>query len=233
MPNLLSRPVRSPVSVSLLAALVLVIVLVLIAARLDRGVPPANAVFAYEVPGAVFNRLTGERLAGARLDCAGATATSDLVGRFTLSLGPGEVQRCGVTATGFESQFVDARSAARLGVWLTPDPIWTVRQVIEWEKDREFGRQYDVLHPDVRRSWTREEYSRLMGLTQNRQILAVEQQAVEYLPSWSNYGDVYYGVALVPTWITYQEGGREERALWQAHLVKVDGVWRWFREPGA
>jgi hypothetical protein len=230
MSNSPSRRAGDAMLVAWLAALVLVIVVVGGAARLDRIMSPTSAVFGYELPGVVFNRMTGGRLAGAQLDCGLCAATSDLQGRFTLTFGPGDVRRCRVTAIGFEPQFVDGQSVARLGVWLTPDPVWTVRQIIQWEKERDFGPQYDVLHPDVRRSWTREEYSRVLGLTEDRHILSAENGVPIYLPRWDYYGDEYCDVAMVPTWLTYEQGGQVHHTFWPAHLVKLDNLWRWFRE---
>jgi hypothetical protein len=226
-----ARPMGAAMLAAWLAALLLVIAVTGIVARLDRMVTPSGAVFSYELPGVVFNRLTGGRLAGAQLECGTCAATSDIQGRFILTFGPGEARRCRVMAVGFESQFVDGQSTPRLGVWLTPDPVLTVRQLVQWEKERDFGQEYEVLHPDVRRSWTREEYARLLGLTEHRRILSAEHGPATYLPKWDYYGEIYHNVALVPTWLTFEESGQEKRALWETHLVKLDGLWRWFREP--
>ena len=231
MSNTPSRPVGAAMLAAWLAALLLILAVVGVVARMDRTVAPAGAVFGYELPGVVFNRLTGGRLAGARLECGTCAATSDLQGRFTLVFAPGQTRRCRVMAIGFEPQFVDGQSLERLGVWLTPDPVLTVRQIVQWEKEREFGREYDVLHPDVRISWTREEYARLLGLTEDRRVLTAEHGAATFLPRWDYYGEWYYDVAVVPTWLTYERGGQERRALWETHLVQLDGLGRWFREP--
>ncbi len=230
----MSRPSRLAGDVKLaswLAVLLLVIAVIGLVVRMGRIIAPTGAVFGYQLPGVVFNRMTGGRLAGARLECGLCAATSDLQGRFTLTFGPKDVRRCRVTAVGFEPQFVDGASVARLGVWLTPNPVWTVRQIIQWEKERDFPEQYDVLHPDVRRSWTREEYSRLLSLTETRRILAAENGAPINLPRWDYYGDEYYNVVVVPTWLTYEQGGQVHQTFWPAHLVKLDNLWRWFREP--
>jgi hypothetical protein len=231
MPHSRSSPAGAAMLAAWLAALLLVIAVLGVVAQMDRTMAPAGAVFGYELPGVAFNRLTGDRLAGAQLDCGSCTATSDLQGRFTLTFGPNDVRRCRVTAVGFEPQFVNGQSAARLGVWLTPDPAWTVREIVQWEKDRDFGRQYDLLYPDVRRSWTREEFCRVLDLTESRRILAADHGPPIYLPHWDYYGDEYTDVAVIPTWITFEQGGQIHRSFWPAHLVKLDGLWRWFREP--
>jgi hypothetical protein len=231
MPNSAPRPVGAVVLAAWLAALLLVIAVLGLAAQMDRTVAPAGAVFGYELPGVVFNRLTGARLAGAQLDCGVCAATSDLQGRFTLTFGPGDARRCRVTAVGFEPQFANGQSVPRLGVWLTPDPVWTVRQIIQWEEQRDFGRQYDLLHPDVRRSWTREEFCRVLDLTEDRRVLSAEHGSAVYLPKWDYYGDQYDDVAEVPTWITFEQHGQQRRVFWPVHLVKLDNLWHWFREP--
>lgn len=194
---------------------------------------PGCPVFGYDVSGLVVNRLTGERIAAAELDCGGCRATSDAWGQFTIKFTRQGSQRCRVSARGFEVASVDGHVGRPLGVWLAPDPLATVDLILNWEQRAEYERQYDLLYPDLKRSWTKEEYSRLMRLTQERRILNVEYAAPARLQSWDYFGDVFNNVIVVPTWITFERPGGRVRSYWEAHLIQVDGVWHWFGEPGA
>ena len=102
---------------------------------------------------------------------------------------------------------------------------------MDWQRQREFARQYDLLHSDVNRSWTREEFTRLLSLTEHYPIVDFKQAAPHFLRQWNYYGQVYPHVAVVPTWITFDRDGKRVSYYWEAHLVKENGLWRWFREP--
>ena len=187
-------------------------------------------VFGYDVQGVLYNRLTGERLGDVSLDCGDRGTTSDADGQFRLKSDWREVKRCKVWASGFETQYLEAQSGARLSVSLVPDPTWTVQMIVGWEEARQFGKQYDLLHPDVRRSWTREEFTRVLTLTEGRRIVGAEYAAPVYLDQWDYYGESYENVAVVPTWLILKRNGQQLRHYWEAHLVKVGGIWHWFRE---
>ena len=198
--------------------------------RADNWDTPFAPVFGYEVRGVTYSGFDGERLRGARIDCGVTETFSDVQGRFVIDFDFRQRQRCRFVAPGFEPRDVWAGSGDVLAVRMAPDPVWTVSKIIEWEKTGQFGGQYELLHPDVSRSWTREEFVRLLSLTETQSPVAFEYAPPYFLEQWDHYGEVYYHVAVVPTWLTFEEKGELQRYYWEAHLVKHDGLWRWFRE---
>ena len=199
--------------------------------RSDNWDLPYAPVFGYEVRGATYNGLTGERIGGTSIDCGNHKSTSDARGYFVIDLDTPESKRCRVTAPGFEPQNIETHPGTSLGVRLAPGPTWTIAQIIEWEEKDQFDKQYDLLHPDVSRSWTRQEFGRLLALTENHPIVSFEQTEPYILRQWDHYGEVYVDVAVVPAWITFDRRGQHVRYYWEAHLVREGGFWRWFREP--
>ena len=201
-------------------------------ARPDNWNTPIGSVFGYDAQGVVYNMLTGDWLANAEVACEGYRTAADSRGRFVIRLRPREYGTCQIGAPGFEDQKVAIRSGQSLDVGLVPDPMWTLGLIVSWEKTGRFGKQYDLLHPDVRRSWTREEFARLLNLTEYRHVIAVEYMAPYHLKKWDYYGEIYHDTVVVPTWITFERDGQRFRQHWEAHLVKANGFWHWFREPG-
>lgn len=198
--------------------------------RADNWDGPFAPVFGYEVRGVTYSGFDGARLEGARIDCGLAQTSSDAQGRFLVDFGFRRDWRCRFSAPGFETHDVRVDSGDVVAVRMVPDPLWTVSRIVEWEKTGQFGSQYDLLHPDVNRSWTREEFVRLLSLTENQPLIESEYGPPYFLERWDHYGEVYHHVAVVPTWLTFQEKGGLQRYYWEAHLVKHDGLWRWFRE---
>lgn len=199
--------------------------------RSDNWDLPSAPVFSYEVRGATYNGFTGERLGGSYIDCGNHKSTSDTRGQFVIGLDSPESKRCRVTAPGFEPQNIETHPGKRLVVQLAPGPTWMIAHIIEWRNKGRFDKQYDLLHPDVSRSWTREEFSRLLTLTEYHPIVSFEQAEPHFLRQWDHYGEVYLDVAVVPAWITFDRHGQQVRYYWEAHLVREGGFWRWFREP--
>ena len=200
-------------------------------ARLDNWDLPFAPVFGYEVWGVTYNGLTGERLGDTYIDCGNHKSTGDARGHFVIGLDSPESKQCRVTAPGFDPQNIETHPGKSLVVRLAPGPTWMIAHIVEWGKKGRFDKQYDLLHPDVSRSWTREEFSRLLTLTENHHIISFEQAEPHFLKQWNNYGEVYVDVAVVPVRITFDRGGQLVRYYWEAHLVKTGGFWRWFREP--
>jgi hypothetical protein len=198
--------------------------------RADNWDAPFAPVFGYEVRGVTYSGFDGARLAGAHIDCGIAQTSSDAQGRFVVDFGFRRGWLCRFSAPGFEPQEVRVGSGDMLAVRLVPDPVWTVSRIVEWERTGQFESQYDLLHPDVNRSWTREEFVRLLSLTENQPLLESEIGRPYFLERWDHYGEVYHHVAVVPTWLTFEENGEARRYYWEAHLVKHNGLWRWFRE---
>jgi len=192
---------------------------------------PFARVFGYEVRGVTYNRLTGERLGDSYIDCGNHKSTSDVRGHFVIDLDSPESKRCTVTAPGFDPQNIETHPGNSLVVRLAPGPTWMIAQIVEWGEKGRFDKQYDLLHPDVSRSWTREEFSRLLTLTENHPIISFEQAEPHFLKQWNNYGELYVDVAVVPAWITFDRYGQHVRYYWEAHWVQEGDFWRWFREP--
>jgi hypothetical protein len=200
-------------------------------AQPDHWRPPLAPVFGHEAQGVVYNRLTQERLGDVAFACGRFEADSDTKGRFVINFDSQGARRCRVHAQGFEPQDITVRSGDVLRIGLVPDPGRTLAHIVEWQRQRHFAKQYDLLHSDINRSWTREEFTRLLSLTEHEPIVEFRQADPYLLVKWDYYGDVYDRVAVVPTWITYDRAGERVQYYWEAHLVREDGLWRWFREP--
>lgn len=191
---------------------------------------PYSPVFPYTAHGVIYNKLTGERLDNSQIECGNPVTTSDVRGRFVVDLAGRKSRQCQFYSQGFEPLLIDVVAGQVMNVPLVPDPVWTLSAVIAWEKQRKFGKQYDLLHTDVRRSWSREEFIRLLSMTESP-IVDFEHAPVFYLDHWDNHGDIYFNVAVVPVWITFAQGDQHVQYYWESHWVKQDGYWRWFREP--
>ena len=191
---------------------------------------PYSPVFPYTARGVIYNKLTGERLGNSKIECGNPVTTSDVRGRFVVDLAGRKSRQCQFSSQGFEPLLIDVLAGQVMNVALVPDPVWTLSCVVAWESQRKFGKQYDLLHTDVRRSWTREEFIRLLSATENP-VVHFEHAPAHYLDRWDNYGDVYHNVAVVPAWITFEQNGQYVQYYWESHWVKQESYWRWFREP--
>lgn len=214
-----------------LAFLLLTGASVILRVRSDNWDLPFAPVFGNHVRGVTYNGLTGERLGDTYIECGSRASTSDDWGRFAIDLGGPKPNRCTVGAPGFEPKNIEAWPGESVVVRLAPDPTGVITQVVQWEKEGRFDKQYELLHPDVSRSWTVEEFARLLRLTEDDSIISFEMAEPYFLKRWNNYGEVYFNVAVVPVQVSFDRDGRIARYDWEAHLVKRDGFWRWFREP--
>jgi len=179
--------------------------------------------------GQVRDAITKLPIAGARLQLGTATVLSDVEGTFTVSaIGEGTIT---VTAPGYETAEAAPRPGFPLVVDLVPDALTTLTLICDHERRHEFGRQYDLLHPDVQASFTREEFVRNMEWHLPYDLVDYSIGPVEILSSATILGKAYEQVAQMTVEATVRRGDDVQRETWLAYAVKAEGFWRGFRGP--
>jgi hypothetical protein len=179
--------------------------------------------------GQVRDAITKLPLSAAQLRVAGVTALSDVEGGFSVrSLADDLIT---ISAAGYESQQIRPRPGFPLIIDLVPDPATTFQIIYDLEKHHEFGREYDLLHPDVQALFSREDFIRYMEQNRPYDIVDVSIGAVDMLVSGTVLGKVYTNVAQVSVQASVRVGEETVRRGWLGYAAKADGLWRWFRGP--
>lgn len=194
--------------------------------------PPQTATPTWAVTvtnGLVRNAITKAAVGGARLQSGSVTALSDVEGAFSIpTLAEAEIE---ISAPGYETTRIHARAAYPLVVDLVPDAATTFQIIYNYEKQHEFGRQYDLLHPDVQALFSREEYIRFMEQNRPYDVVDFSVGAVNVLMSGTVGGRTYENVAQVQLLVTVRSDGQLTQRAWLGYAVKAAGRWRWFRGP--
>jgi len=126
------------------------------------AVPTVTSVVAV-TNGVVRDAITQAPVAGAKLESGAVSTLSDAQGAFSVvTLTEAEIQ---VTASGYESLRFKARAAFPLIVDLVPDAATTFRIILDYEKQHEFGREYDCCTPNIQAQFSREDFVRYMNLS--------------------------------------------------------------------
>jgi len=179
--------------------------------------------------GQVRDAITKLPISAAQLRVASVTALSDVEGGFSVrSLAEDLIT---ISAAGYESQPIRPRPGFPLIVDLVPDPATTFRLIYDLEKRHEFGREYDLLHPDVQALFSREDFIRYMEQNRPYDIVDVSIGAADMLVSGMVLGKVYTDVAQVRVQASVRVGQDTVRRGWLAYAAKADGLWRSFRGP--
>jgi len=179
------------------------------------------------VSGLVRNAITKLPVAGAQVLAGTVAALTDSQGAFSVpTLVDAEFQ---VEAAGYETARVRSRAAFPLIVDLVPDAATTVQIAYEYERQHEYGRQYDLLHPDVQAQFSREEFVRFMEQSRPYDLLDSAVGAASLLVSGSVAGKIYENVAQVPVQVSVRVDGEVGRKAWLAYVAKADGQWRLIR----
>lgn len=179
--------------------------------------------------GQVRDAITKLPISAAQLKAASVTALSDVEGGFSVRSLADDVIT--ISAAGYESQQIRPRPGFPLIVDLVPDPATTFQLIYDLEKRHEFGREYDLLHPDVQSLFSREDFIRYMEQNRPYDIVDVSVGAVDMLASGMVLGKVYTDVAQVSVQASVRVGQETIRRGWPAYAAKADGLWRWFRGP--
>jgi hypothetical protein len=179
--------------------------------------------------GQVRDAITKLPISAAQLRTASVTALSDVEGGFSVrSLAD---DRITISAAGYESQQIGPRPGFPLIIDLVPDPVTTFQHIYDLEKHHEFGREYDLLHPDMQALFSREDFIRYMEQNRPYDIVDVSVGAMDMLVSGMVLGKVYEDVAQVRVQASVRVGQETVRRGWLAYAAKADGLWRWFRGP--
>jgi uncharacterized protein YraI len=182
--------------------------------------------------GEVRNLITGDPVPNARLYAGFNIATTDVVGKFRIASFAAETIR--ITAPGYEEGQARSQADRSLTINLVPDPQATLAIIYGFERHHEYGREYDLLHPDIQALFTRDDFIRHMEQTVNYEIAETTFGNVTLLPTWVFLGRTYTDVAVVPIRVVIRQAGasRELKLPAEAgHLARKDGFWRWFRGP--
>ena len=160
---------------------------------------------------------------------ASVTALSDVEGAFSVrSLADDLIT---ISAPGYEPQEIRPRPGFPLMVDLVPDAATTFEIIYNLEKQHEFGREYDLLHPDVQALFSRDEFIRYMEQSRPYDIVEVSVGPVDMLASGMVLGNVYGDVAQVRVQASVRVGQEMTRRGWLAYAARAGGLWRWFRGP--
>ena len=179
--------------------------------------------------GQVRDAITKLPISAAQLQATSVTALSDVEGGFSVrSLSEDVIT---ISAPGYEPQQIRPRPGFPLMVDLVPDPATTFQIIYGFEKRHEFGREYDLLHPDVQALFSREEFIRHMEQNRPYDIVDVSVGETDMLASGIVLGKVYSDVAQVRVQASVRMGPETIRRGWLSYAAKADGLWRWFRGP--
>ena len=191
--------------------------------------PPTPTTVVTVTQGQVRDSITKLPVNGAQLRAGTVTALSDVEGVFSIpALTEDLIQ---ITAPGYEAAQIRPRPGFPLVVDLVPDPATTFHIIYSYEKRHEFGRQYDLLHPDVQMLFSREEFIRYMERNRPYDIIDFSVGAAGMPTSGTMLGKVHTNVVQVPLQATVRVEEQLTQRAWLGYTVKADGLWRWFRGP--
>jgi len=179
--------------------------------------------------GQVRDSITRLPIGAARLESGPVLALSDVEGAFSVpSLAETQIT---VTAPGYEPALIRPRPGFPLVVDLVPDASTTFTILYNYEKQHEFGREYELLHPDVQTLFSRDEFIRYMEEHRPYDILDFTVGPAEMLASGAVLGKMYNDVAQVRVLATVRVGPQVVQRGWLGYAARADGLWRWFRGP--
>ncbi len=191
--------------------------------------PPAPTLTVTVTLGQVRDAITKLPVAGARLQAGTVTALSDVEGTFSIpSLGEDGIN---ITAPGYEAAQIRPRLGFPLVVDLVPDAPTTLHIIYSYEMRHEFGREYDLLHPDMQALFSRDEFIRHMEQYRPYDIVDFSVGTADMLMSGMVLGRYYDNVAQMPVQATVRIGEQLTQRAWLGYAAKADGEWRWFRGP--
>lgn len=179
--------------------------------------------------GQVRDAITKLPIAAAKLQSPSITALSDVEGSFSVRSLSDDV--ISIRAPGYELAEIRPRPGFPLVVDLVPDAATTFRIIYDLEKRHEFGREYELLHPDVQALFSRDDFIRYMEQNRPYDIVEVSVGSTDMLASGIVLGRVYTDVAQVRIEATVRAGQQLTRRAWYGYAAKSGGLWRWFRGP--
>lgn len=191
--------------------------------------PPTPTPHLVTTTGQIRHAITDQPISGALITAGVGQSTSDDEGNFVIDAEP--LDRILVSAEGYETKEIIPRADFAVTVRLAPDPRSTFALLHLFEKQREYGHQYDLLHPDSQQSFSRDEYIRYKEQTRDSEIVEASYGEVTMLDTWTFRDRTYRNVAEVPIHMIIRRGDVQETNEWEDHLVQVDGIWRWFSAP--
>jgi len=191
--------------------------------------PPTPTAVVTVTQGQVRDAITKLPVSGAQLHAGTVTALSDVEGAFSIPSLTEDVIR--ITAPGYETAQIRPRPGFPLVVDLVPDATTTFNIIYSYEKRHEFGRQYDLLHPDVQMLFSREEFVRYMEQSRSYDLIDFSVGVASTPMSGTVLGKVQANVVQVPVQATVRVGGQLTQRAWLGYAVRADGLWRWFRGP--
>ncbi|MGC8786044.1 MAG: hypothetical protein ACP5Q1_01295 [Anaerolineae bacterium] len=179
--------------------------------------------------GQIRDAITKLPIVAAKLQAGAVTALSDVEGAFCIpTLGEDMIV---ISAPGYEPAQIRPRAGFPLVIDLIPDASTTFQIIYNYERQHEFGRQYDLLHPDVQMLFSREEFIQYMEQHRPYELVDFSVGPVDMLTSGVMLGKVYNNVAQVRVQATVRSNGRIMQRAWLAYAAKAGGLWRWFRGP--
>jgi len=191
--------------------------------------PPTLTPHLVTTTGQVHHAITDQPISGTLITSSVGQSSSDDEGNFAIDATP--LDRIVVSAEGYETKEIIPRADFAVTVRLAPDPRNTFALLHLFEKQREYGRQYDLLHPDSQQLFSQDEYIRFKEQTRDFEIVETSYGQATMLDTWTFRDRTYQNVAEVPIHMVIRRGEAQETKDWKDHLVQVDGIWRWFSAP--
>lgn len=202
------------------------------------SLPPAPsslrdlAAGAFFVQGSVRNAVTEQPIANASVYAGYNAVQTDANGQFRIAAKPSDFLI--ISAPDFEQASVQATPGLPIIVRLKPsslDPRETMLQVYTYMRQGDYGRMYDMLHPDIQALFSRDAFIAYMIRTVDYQIVSVDIGPAARLPLWEFLGRTYTDVAEMGVHVSTSRYGIPGALDNVEHMAQSGGSWRWFRGP--
>gem|GEM_PF-6608007 len=190
------------------------------------------AAGAFFVQGSVRNAVTDQPVANASVYAGYNTVQTDANGQFRIAAKPSDFII--VSGPDYEQASVQATPGLPIIVRLKPlalDPREAMLQVYTYMRQGDYGRMYDLLHPDIQALFSRDAFIAYMIRTVDYQIVSVDIGPAARLPLWEFLGRTYTDVAEMGVHVSTNRYGIPGALDNVEHLAQAGGSWRWFRGP--
>ena len=205
--------------------------------------------FHYLIVGTITNIVDGSPIQNIEVRIRGKITKTDIKGKFEFSDLPIYFMGNLVVKVSDKYEAVEPikisffKRNEDLKIQLVPTPLEMEKIHFSNMKQKQYGENYDLLHPDIQSKFSREDYIECMS--KYDEILGIETirgeckyGEVKFLPTWEyeKTGKIYNDVAEIQynCNMTVQSsiyGERTVRNEGKAHWVKSEGYWRWFLSP--
>lgn len=198
---------------------------------------------AIPIEGTVRSNLTDEPIPSARVQAASVTGKSNKAGRFVLK-GICSGTNLRIAAKGYEKEATSVEKVDRdIEVVLAAGPGETLKQMTRWESQQQWGKEWELVHPDARSYIKRSEWIRVAkesvaeGSQGIREVIKSVDMIRWTFPAcqFADFGPKTYKRTAAVSAVKYEStpAGGQTKYEHLSHLVRTkDGLWRWFPVAG-